>query len=90
MIKMPGASYNGFSTEIGALAAGTADVKGSGTSGDMGVAAVTGIAGIAVVCDGARADIFSASFAGIAATLAEILRALFSSGFWTRGTSKII
>ncbi len=38
-----------------------------------------------MVCDGARADIFSASFAGIAATLAEILRALFSSGFWTRG-----
>ena len=72
--------------EIEPLTAGTADVKGGGTSCDTEAAAgSTRTAGMAVVCDGARADLFSASFAGIAATVAETLRVLFSSRFWTRG-----
>ncbi len=80
MKKNPRSSYNGFSTErIGPLTAGTADVEGSGIFCDTDVAAATGTAGMAVVCNGAGADLFSASFAGAAATLVETLRVVSSS-----------
>ena len=74
---------------IGPLASSAAVVEGSGTSCDTEVAACTRTAGTAVVCGGAGADLFSALFAGVAATLAETLRVLFSSGFWTGGIDSV-